>query len=125
MPTDLLSGFERMRTRFLASEQGRSFVEKVKTTVTDPYDTHPALIDRLRALGAFPSGGGKGDERSAWVLFGDPDAIQTWLVQATRENVIQDVMASDGRVGTVRELPWDKIASEDMSSHRERLERLS
>jgi Zn-dependent protease with chaperone function len=114
MPTDLLPGFDRMRQRFLAKEQGRNFVEMVKTSVTDKYDSHPALVDRLRALEAFPSGGhgGKGDERPASVLFQNPEAIQTWLVQATRESLIQAVIADGGKVGTLRELPWERIPSE-------------
>lgn len=112
MPTDLLPGFDRMRECFLAGEQGRNFVEAVKASVTDPYDTHPALIDRLRALEAFPSGGEKGDERRASVLFAVPETIHAWLVQATRESLIQAVIADGGKVGTLRELPWEKIPSE-------------
>jgi len=111
MPTDLLLGFEWKRRRVFA-EHGREIAERTRATVTDPYDTHPALSDRLRALEAFPSGGGMGDQRRAWVLFGDVDAIDAWLVQATREGMIQAVTASNGKVGTLRELSWALIPNE-------------
>ena len=112
MPTDLSAGFSRMRARFLSGDRGRLFVEAVRTSVTDPYDTHPSLDERLRALEGLPNGPDTRDPRPASVLFADPEALDAWLVQATRERVIAAVLANDGKVGVLRELPWEKIPAE-------------
>jgi Zn-dependent protease with chaperone function len=112
MPTDLLPGFHRMREQVLSRDEGRKFVEALKAEATDPYDTHPALPDRLRALAGIPSGGAGNDERPASVLLADSSAIDAWLVQATRERVIAAVIAGEGAIGTVRDLPWAKIPAE-------------
>jgi Zn-dependent protease with chaperone function len=113
MPMDLSPGFARLRERLLATDAGRSFVAAVRMRATDPYDTHPALADRLRAL--EPRAGAsetRPDERPAVALFADPAALDAWLHEATRERVIA-AAAADGRsVGAVRSLPWSSIPGE-------------
>jgi Zn-dependent protease with chaperone function len=112
MPVDLGSGFGRFRERFLETDEGRRFIETVKASPTDPYDTHPALPERLRALESFPNVTRDHDERPAAALFGDHRAFDTWLVRATRERMIAAVLASGEKVGVLRELPWSEIHTE-------------
>jgi Zn-dependent protease with chaperone function len=113
MPSDLAAGFTRFRDRFLDSDAGRTFVATVRASTTDPYDTHPALTERLRALESFPNVVGEGDDnRPAALLFGDQRAFDAWLLQATRERVVAAVLASGGKLGVLRELPWTEIHAE-------------
>jgi heat shock protein HtpX len=112
MPTDLASGFARFRERFLAGKDGQLLVDSVKSSSTDPYDTHPALADRLRALEAFPSVAREHEPRPAAALFGDPDALEVWLVQVTRERLVGAILASGEKVDSLRELPWSRIPQE-------------
>lgn len=112
MPTDLMAGFHRMREQLFAGDGGRKLVDAAKASQTDPYDTHPALGERLRALEALPNMTLTEDDRPASALLLDSASFDAWLVQATRERVIAAVLASDGKVGTVRDLPWAGIAAE-------------
>jgi hypothetical protein len=81
----------------------------VQTRLTGPYDTHPALYERLRALQGSDEPSGERDDRLAAALFSDADALEGWLGTATRDRVVQ-AFALDGRtVGTLRLLPWSSI----------------
>ncbi len=108
MPTDLVAGFERL----LASDAGRRLVDSIRTRATDPYDTHPALADRLAALEPQSVHQGASDERPASSLFADPVAFETWLWEATRDLLLEALAASSERVGTLRGLPWASIPRE-------------
>jgi Zn-dependent protease with chaperone function len=112
MPTDLVPGFLRLRERLLARQDGREFESSIRTQKTDPYDTHPALADRVRAIEGGPSVDADEDERSASSLFVDRVALDAWLVDSTRARMIAAVLAGAGTVGDVRELPWSRIPSE-------------
>lgn len=112
MPTDLWAGFERLRERVLSRDDGRALVQEERTRETDPYDTHPALADRLRALEGYAQVEAARDEREAIALFADPGAIDAWLVEATRERVLAAVAASGLPPQVVRSLSWSQIPDE-------------
>jgi heat shock protein HtpX len=112
MPTDLTPGFERMRERFLSADAGRRFVEAVRTSPTDPYDTHPALAERLQALEPRGEVAANRDDRPAATLLADARACDDWLLQTTRERMIAAIIASDFSITTLRELPWARIPDE-------------
>jgi Zn-dependent protease with chaperone function len=110
MPTDLREGFLRLRDRFLDTDEGRAFTAHVRTVATDPYDTHPALAERLRALEErADSSGGSADVRSATTLWADPSRLEAWLQEATLERVLAAIAASGRSVGAVRVRPWASI----------------
>jgi hypothetical protein len=50
VPTDVLDGFARLCARLIASADERQVAERVHAEETDPYDTHPALAERLTLL---------------------------------------------------------------------------
>ncbi|HEX8790888.1 MAG TPA: hypothetical protein VF765_08035 [Polyangiaceae bacterium] len=112
MPTDLSAGFEQMRHNVLATEAGRHFVQSVRTRETQVYDSHPALADRVRALEGIPDVEGRRDERPATTLFADPGALDTWLVEATRDRLIAAAVADVRQVPVVRAMRWARIPAE-------------
>ncbi len=113
MPTDLVAGFERLRRRLLATDVGKSFVQAVRSAPTETFDTHPALLDRLRALDQQPGVIEHPDDRPATALLADPVAFEAWLVEATRERLLGAAVANGVSItGTIRELPWARIAEE-------------
>jgi heat shock protein HtpX len=115
MPTDLVAGFQRWREQFLPSERGSQFVAAVHATPTDPYDTHPALSDRLARI-RRPSDSSAADalldDRLAITLLPDAEAFDSWLLQITRDRSIEALLVSGMRVQTLRQLPWRQIPSE-------------
>jgi Zn-dependent protease with chaperone function len=112
MPTDLTAGFARMKERFLAADSGQRFVEAVRIRPTSPYDTHPALAERLQALAPRSEGAANRDDRAASALLADARACDDWLLQTTRERMIAAIIASDSNITTLRELPWARIPDE-------------
>jgi Zn-dependent protease with chaperone function len=112
MPIDVAEGFQRLRARVLAGEAGRAFANAVRTQATDRYDTHPALIDRLSALEKQPPTEGERDLRSALSLVAELVAFDAAFVAATREHVIQILIAKGSQVTELRELTWQQIPQE-------------
>lgn len=112
MPTDLVAGFARRCEQALSGEDGRAYTDAVRTRVTDSYDTHPALGERLRALGPLPNAGVEQRGAPASTLFGDARALDAWIVRATRERVTAAITAGNQRVGALRELDWAQIRTE-------------
>lgn len=112
MPTDVAAGFERLQRRILAEEAGQELVREIRTRATKPYDTHPALLDRLRALENWPKIAGEVDLRAASVLIDNPARFEAGFVGATRDALLEAIVARGGRVGELRELPWHAIPQE-------------
>jgi Zn-dependent protease with chaperone function len=112
MPTDLWAGFDRLRERVLANDSGRALLEAARQRATDRYDTHPSLADRLRALDAHPDVALEPDDRPAVALFADPDALDAWLVEATRDRIVAAAGTSGRVLPPVRSLPWSSIPGE-------------
>ena len=100
MPTDVAEGFERLRRRLLAGESGQTFITDVKTRATDPYDTHPALVDRLRALEERLQTAEEHDARPAILPVDDPIAFDQAFVAAT------GLLTSDVRAGCAALEKW-------------------
>jgi len=109
MPTDVAQGFERLRRRMLAGETGQKYVQEIRSQATEPYDTHPALLDRLRALESWPQVESETDERRASVLLDHPERFEAGFVAATRDHLVERIISRGGKVGELRELPWQAI----------------
>jgi heat shock protein HtpX len=82
----LVAGFQR----FLEDHDIRAQVDTIVATEiaegeTDPYDSHPTLADRLRAIGAQPTGevSPPAPQDSAAALLRDPDRLERELLQFT------------------------------------------
>jgi Zn-dependent protease with chaperone function len=111
MPNDLLDGFRTFRRRFFESTAGRRFLDERRSAPTSPYDSHPSLADRIRALGAMAAqrhdGGNRarddGDAARAVELLVDAATIHAWLALETQ--------ALAGPRPGVQRLPWAEIAS--------------
>jgi Zn-dependent protease with chaperone function len=112
MPSDVAAGFQRLRTRLLDGERGQAFINHVRTEATDVYDTHPALVDRLRSLEGGPEATEQHDTRRATVLVNDLVAFDEAFVEATRVHVIEGLIASGFQVRALRALPWARIPQE-------------
>ncbi|MBX3225345.1 MAG: hypothetical protein KF795_32875, partial [Labilithrix sp.] len=50
MPTDLLDGFARCNAALARYGRVAELSRAVQEDRTDPFDTHPALVDRVAAL---------------------------------------------------------------------------
>jgi Zn-dependent protease with chaperone function len=112
MPSDLSAGFARALEINLASEEGRRFVEAVRTRLTDPYDTHPSLYDRLLALEGSVDPAGDRDNRLAASLFDDAAALEGWLAEATRDRVVQAYVLEGRTLPALRVLSWSAVPDE-------------
>ncbi|MDP1848502.1 MAG: M48 family metallopeptidase [Solirubrobacteraceae bacterium] len=82
----IVAGFHR----FLADHEIRAQVDTIVAAEiaegeTDPYDSHPTLADRLRAIGAEPTGevSPPAPQDSAAALLRDLDGLERELLQAT------------------------------------------
>jgi Zn-dependent protease with chaperone function len=109
MPSDLTEGFASLRASFLETDAGRVFAEKVRTRPTRAFDSHPALAERLRAVALQTESAHKEDSRPATGLFADPAALEGWLTEATREQVIAAAVKSGLTVPTLQSLSWSEI----------------
>lgn len=112
MPTDLLPGFDRMREQLLPTERGQEVVKAIRARPTDPYDTHPALSDRLANLKGVAHAAARADDRSAALYLANEAELTSWLAQITRDRMIAALLMANVRVREVRELPWEKIPND-------------
>jgi Zn-dependent protease with chaperone function len=65
-------------------------VQQAVAAPPSPYDSHPSPADRMawvRALAAPGAGASQDDERPAWTLFPDRDAIERRMTAAIRDNI--------------------------------------
>jgi hypothetical protein len=112
MPSDLWAGFERCREEMLSSEPGARFVEALRTERTDPYDTHPALPERLGAFAAWAAQVETSDDSPSARLLAPELDLDAWLCDATKDKLIAAAVAGDQSVPAVQHMPWTSIASD-------------
>jgi Zn-dependent protease with chaperone function len=122
MPSDLLAGFQVFRARFFEGAGGREHLSARMSGPTSPFDTHPSLPDRIRALRALPpppergvtdrDGGGDADTGSPYrgghpdraiELLADTEEAHEWLTLETQASVMH--------VSGLRTMAWAEIAS--------------
>ena len=105
MPTDLLGGFERFRACIAARGDLAALTAAVKEQATDPFDTHPALTERVAALRAAPEGAARVLDASARTLLDGSFDIDAWLVDATFTSFERSTHAP------VQRMSWSEIAA--------------
>ena len=73
------------------AEELDSELKEVLSRPTLPYDSHPALQDRIHFLQRFDdsSSGSEGDQRSVWSLIPTADALQADMTHMVQVNVEQ------------------------------------
>ncbi len=98
MPGDLLEGFATFRERALPPEVEAEIRAASRSEAPDPFDTHPPIADRLRALGAMKGAAPPGDARPALSLLGDGTQVKTWLAESSIQMFTLE--------GSVRIMPW-------------------
>jgi Zn-dependent protease with chaperone function len=101
MPGDLLEGFAAFRERALPREVEAAIRDARRSEAPDPFDTHPPIVERLRALGAMKGATPSGDARHALSLLGESVQVQTWLAESSIQ------MFTLGN--PVRIMPWGVI----------------
>jgi Zn-dependent protease with chaperone function len=106
-PSDLHDGFLRYRQRFVAGEEGRVLLDRLRTEPTDPYDTHPALQERLAHLDALasPATTSHDDGRPAVGLLSS-DAAEDLLLGTTFAE-----LDPEARTALVR-APWAELPAQ-------------
>jgi Zn-dependent protease with chaperone function len=83
MPTDIASGFDRFTHNLRLHGKVDQLTRAVKEEKTDPFDTHPALADRVAALRVLPPGPEHLVNASARTLLDGDFALDAWIVDAT------------------------------------------
>jgi heat shock protein HtpX len=106
MPTDLLEGFTRFRSRL--GERGKLAVleQLVSSEKTDPFDTHPALSDRVAALRALPPAREQVVGAAARTLLDGAFDLDRWLVDATLSKLVSPT------AGPVRYMTWRELETQ-------------
>jgi Zn-dependent protease with chaperone function len=85
IPVDLVDGFKAFRQHFGASEKGVGIIARLRTEKSDPFDSHPALAERLHALGSPSTEDPGSPSTPAHSLVRDPSALRAWLCDASVE----------------------------------------
>jgi Zn-dependent protease with chaperone function len=105
VPTDVLGGFVRFRTRCrergVEAEIGEAFA-KVKT---DPFDTHPALAERVDRLRELDAGARTADDRPGTELLASTFDLERWVTREVSE--LADARMHRRR----RSMPWDEFTT--------------
>ena len=104
MPTDLLAGFERFRTHIDAHGVIAAIDNEAREAKTNPFDSHPALADRVAALRALPEGPPHLLDASGRTLLDGAFDLDAWLVEGT----FSSYERTDPK--PVARMPWSEIA---------------
>jgi Zn-dependent protease with chaperone function len=113
MPTDLLAGFERFRAQIGKHGVVAELETAVHDAKTDPFDTHPALSDRVAALRALPESSGHVLDAPGRTLLDGSFDLDGWLVDATYTSFRR----ADPK--PVPRMPWSEITRVVMPAHAE------
>ncbi|MBX3188531.1 MAG: M48 family metalloprotease [Labilithrix sp.] len=89
MPTDLLDGFARCNAALARYGRVAELSRAVQEDRTDPFDTHPALVDRVAALSTLPAGSPPIVDARAVTLLDGAFQLDRWLVDATLSSVVR------------------------------------
>lgn len=107
VPSDLFDGLGRFRAHLVATGTEAELVAEVRAKKTDPYDSHPALQDRIAILDAVTSWGSapaeEEDERLAEVLL-------AFDVEEKTRDVLVAMLKEAGLERPVVVAPWSDIA---------------
>jgi len=86
----------------IAEIVARSLEEEIKSGVSDPYDTHPSLRDRIEAIAELPPGPDLPHDPPAISLLNDVPAVEAQLLVA---------MFGPDPVGKLQPVDWEQVGS--------------
>lgn len=90
-PSDLVHCFQRLRTRLEERGALDALIRANAEAKTDPFDSHPALGERLRILGEQPEGAHHADDdERGTALFAPEFGFDAWYPAALAEIVAPD-----------------------------------
>jgi hypothetical protein len=100
----IATGFDQ----FLKHKNVEAFTERVaaameREAVTDPFETHPSLKDRLEALGAPVTGPVQRESTSAATLVDDPDQLARSLLQHA---------IGAAQMAELRSIEWSRVGAD-------------
>lgn len=99
----LATGYARfLEAKPVAEIVARSLDEEIKSGQSDPYDTHPALRDRIAAIAALPAGPDLPHDPPAISLLADVPGLEAQLLAA---------MFGQDPVGKLRPVTWEEIGT--------------
>jgi Zn-dependent protease with chaperone function len=118
MPTDLLDGFHAFRERIAERGELAKLVGLVRAKKTDPFDTHPALEQRIAAMRAVATDEESmaSDDRPALVLLRKPKRHAKWLAESTRDRCVQSLNG-------IEYMPWGVIPEKALAPWIRRMAR--
>jgi heat shock protein HtpX len=98
----LADGFGRfLKAKPVAQKVSEIVAQKMQNARTDPYDSHPALKDRIAALGALPPGpAGTGDSPAA-ALIDDLPHLELAILQP---------IAEKNHLPALKNVSWEEVA---------------
>jgi Zn-dependent protease with chaperone function len=104
LPTDLLDGYRRFREGLELHGKIAELSRIVSEEKTDPFDTHPALADRVAALRLMPDAIAPRLEANGRALLDGTFDVDAWLVDATDSLVEKPLDAPP-----LARMPWREI----------------
>jgi len=99
----IADGFAKFINSSAVADQTAALLEKMLSHEdTNPYDTHPALRERITALEKFPPGEIPSDDPPALALLDNVTALETELLGAIADEKI---------VRQLKDITWDDVAT--------------
>lgn len=104
-PDNLYSGFRALLADRSRQDELAHLRDRLSEEKTDPYDSHPALPERLAQLEGLPAGEALSDTRPAREVLADPDAteakVSQWWSLAVTDGAATRAVAWDSGAGRV------------------------
>lgn len=99
----LMEGFQQfMQVESVAQAMAKHFEEESRAGKTDPYDTHPALPERIAALEQLPPGE---------TVEPDPAAVSLLDDVAGWEQALLTVLGGAEKVDALKRLDWEEVGA--------------
>lgn len=102
-PLGLYAAFRSFADSLERNGQLGDLDRKLAEELTDPYDTHPALKDRIEYARALPDSGAVRDDRPAWQLIAEPDKLEAAVGHALAEDM--------GVSRRLEPVEWERVAT--------------
>jgi Zn-dependent protease with chaperone function len=107
MPSDLLEGFDAFRAGFGKTDFAKELERAVRSEATDPYDTHPALQERVAIVSDLARKvAEKSEDGAAATSLLELD-VAAWLCEATLA-LYERPVTLEG-VARLEKMPWREV----------------
>jgi heat shock protein HtpX len=107
----IAEGFQRFLAAPMTAEAFRATLEEeLKGRETDPYDTHPSLVNRMEALNALPARPQPQNDQSALTFLRDVPALEAEMLSH---------LAGEENAKDMKPIHWDAVGSNIYLPHWE------